>query len=177
MKIITMSGKAEAGKSYTANIIKNYYEDHGISVAIINFAWVLKHLAHDFYDWDGTKSEVGRSILQNLGNAIREKDKNFFVNSTINIIKALSWDFDVFIIDDTRYLNEINTIKEQFECTTVKVIRDGHINSLTDAQKKHSSETELDDYMFDVYLQNNSEDNYKNYVLELIQGDEFYSKK
>lgn len=49
----------------------------------------------------------------------------------------------VYIIPDCRYINEAKRIVDSGG-VVVKMIRDGHQNKLTEEQRKHSSETEMD---------------------------------
>lgn len=58
-----------------------------------------------------------------------------------------------WLIPDTRFLNEVQKIKE-FSGLTIKILRDNDINSSKDIQE-HESENELDNYKADYTIDNN----------------------
>ena len=64
------------------------------------------------------------------------------------------WDF--VIIPDARFENEIIAVKNCFPTIAVRVYSDNYNNGLTDEQKKHPSETALDNFKFDYEILNNS---------------------
>lgn len=157
MKLILISGKAQAGKDTTANFLKSMLSESGKKVLIIHYADYLKYICRQFYDWDGVKDEKGRSLLQNFGNNVRQQNPNFWVDTVINFLNIVKDEFDYAIIPDVRYLNEIedNRLDNDFgRKITVRVERPGFDNGLTQEQKNHVSETCLDDYHFDVDIIN-----------------------
>ena len=58
------------------------------------------------------------------------------------------------IIPDTRFPNEIEKMRDCFDCSCVHVSRPGFENSLTEEQRNHPSETALNGYLFDHELTN-----------------------
>ena len=157
MKIILISGKAEAGKTTTANMLKKYYEKNGKKVAVVPYGQYVKDTAKLLWGWDGQKDKKGRQLLQWWGtDIVREKDENFWVNQVINLATLVDDLVDYFIVDDCRFPNEIQAWKnnEKFSknITTIRVERPGHENGLTSEQRLHPSETELDDYVFDITI-------------------------
>ena len=64
MKIILISGKAEAGKTTAANIIKYYLCGIGKRVAIVPYGQYVKDTAKMIFGWDGQKHKNGRQLLQ-----------------------------------------------------------------------------------------------------------------
>lgn len=165
MKVITVSGRAEAGKDFFAKILKEKLEKKGKKVLIVHYADYLKFIAKEYFGWDGVKDEKGRTLLQELGtNRIRERIPDFWVTIVFLLMVALEKDFDYFIIPDCRFPNEIEFIKDKImvksNFITVKVYRLHHENSLTPEQRSHPSETALDDYYFDyhLYAQSGEED-------------------
>lgn len=166
MKIIALSGKAESGKSFYADLLKEYIEDSfNEKVCLIAFADVLKHTAKTYFGWNGEKDDVGRSLLQKVGTELREKNNpDIWTNITCDLIKFMSSEYDWFIVTDMRFERELLTLRMRFpQVYTVRIERfsvdvdpsDGKIifsektvhpykNHLTDEQRHHSSETELD---------------------------------
>lgn len=168
MKIIALSGKAESGKNFYANLLKNYIEDSfNEKVCLIAFADVLKHTAKTYFGWNGEKDEKGRELLQKVGTELREKkNPDIWVNITCDLIKFMSSEYDWFIVTDVRFERELLALKMRFlqvypvrierfavdinyfedDCYKATAAIKPYVNHLTEAQKKHSSETELDNY-------------------------------
>ena len=159
--VILLSGKAEAGKTTAANILKNIMEkDSGLRIITPSFGNYVKFIASKYYGWDGKKDENGRSLLQKIGtDSVRRKRPDFWVESVINLLDALDYDFDVAIIDDVRFENEISSFysKTDYSVFSMRITRGEHENSLTPEQRKHESEVALDNYsLFDLYIENNA---------------------
>ena len=162
--IIIISGKSGHGKDTLANILNQKLIDYGYSVAIIHYADILKFCLKQFYQWNGEKNEEGRYLLQHVGtDLVRAKDPDFWVNIVKNFIQTLGSEFEVYIIPDARFANEINIMKDSFpNVTSIRVERiekdKMYINPiLTLAQAEHESETSLDYYgAFDYYVENRS---------------------
>ena len=132
MKIILISGKAEAGKTTAANIIKYYLCGIGKRAAIVPYGQYVKDTAKMIFGWDGQKDENGRQLLQWWGtDVVRKKNENFWVNTVIRLAAVLDGEIDYLII---------------------RIERPGHENALNDEQRNHPSETALDDYEFDVTI-------------------------
>ena len=156
--IITISGKAEHGKTATANILKEMLEKKGYKCLVMNFADRLKYMAKTYFGWNGKKDIEGRTLLQWLGTEyVRSRDPDFWVNSIISDINILDDLFDYFIIADCRFSNEVNCFKELGEpYISIQVKRLKFENSLTEEQRSHPSETELDNFEFDYIIESES---------------------
>ena len=153
MKIILISGKAEAGKTTAANIIKYYLCGIGKRAAIVPYGQYVKDTAKMIFGWDGQKDENGRQLLQWWGtDVVRKKSENFWVNTVMRLAAVLDGEIDYLIIDDCRFPNEIDLWKDEYDYLTLRIERPGHENALNDEQRKHPSETALDDYEFDVTI-------------------------
>ena len=171
MKVILISGKAEAGKTTTANIIKTFLEELGKKVACIPYGQYVKDTAKLIWNWDGEKDKKGRELLQWWGtDIVRAQDPNFWVDSVVRLAKVIDKYVDYLIVDDCRFINEIEawraikyvaldsatdalSSKQRFsDIITIRVERPGHENALTPEQRRHPSETELDDYIFDITI-------------------------
>ena len=153
MKIILISGKAEAGKTTAANIIKCYLCGIGKRAAIVPYGQYVKDTAKMIFGWDGQKDENGRQLLQWWGtDVVRKKNENFWVNTVMRLAAVLDGEIDYLIIDDCRFPNEVELWKDEYGYLTLRIERPGHENALNDEQRKHPSETALDDYEFDVTI-------------------------
>ena len=164
MRVIAISGKAESGKDTIAKEIKQLLEEQNYKVMIIHFADVLKFVCRQYFDWDGQKDDYGRSLLQQVGTEMREKNNpNMWVNITKELIRGIGVEFDYVLVPDTRFKEEIEMLNEYFDCISVRVLRQDidaygvtrvHVNHLTDEQRAHKSECDLDDYKFDFFISN-----------------------
>jgi len=153
------SGKAQSGKTASANILKSLLEQRGKRVLSVSMADRLRHIATQYLGWDGKKDEAGRELLQKLGTEkVRSKWPDFWVLNVLDIIQIFEDDFDYILIDDVRFRNEIVTIEHYgggYETISVRVERPGFDNGLTEEQKAHESETQLDDFKFTIYISAN----------------------
>lgn len=158
INVITISGKARHGKDTTAQFIKEELERAGKKVLILRFADYLKMISKLYFGWSGEKDVEGRTILQKVGtDIIRNKDTDFWVSAVYRLVCILEDRFDYFLIPDTRFPNEVEYFKRNSKNKilgfSIKVIRESFDNGLTEEQKKHPSETALDDYCFDSVVQ------------------------
>lgn len=161
---IILSGKSGSGKDMTAQFMKEELAKHGQKALVIHYADAVKWFCRDFLDWDGKKDEVGRTLLQMVGtDIVRAKHPNFWVGIVVGLIQAFEpyKDFDVAIIPDARFPNEVNISLENLKnCVSVRIERknaDGTdwINpTLTEDQRNHPSETSLDCFAFDYVIHN-----------------------
>ena len=154
MKVICISGKAQHGKTFTAEILKEMLEEQGHRVIKLAYGDYLKFVCQKHFGWDTQKNEKGRSILQKVGTDLARKNNPMvWVNTVVETILALSSEFEYFLIDDSRFKNEIDVFKERnIPSYSIRIHRNGFTSTLTDEQLKHPSETSLDDYLFDCYL-------------------------
>lgn len=149
MKVICISGLARAGKDTLASMLKDELEKNGNRVLITHFADLLKFIAKEFFKWNGEKDSEGRRLLQYIGTDVIRKDKpDYWVDFIIEILKWFpEWDY--VLIPDCRFPNECENFKENsFNTITIRVERPGFQSSLTEEQKRHPSETALDNYDF-----------------------------
>jgi hypothetical protein len=154
--IITISGKAESGKDLTASIMKKKLDGIGKNTIIVHYADYLKFIASQYFQWDGEKDEKGRTLLQKIGTEmVRAKDSKFWVHSVIRLLFAIGDEYDYCIIPDARFPNEIDGLRGMgYDVVSIKMIRDGHQNKLSEAQRKHTSENVLNEYAFNYTIDN-----------------------
>ena len=149
--IVTISGKAEAGKDMCAGIMREALVASGRTALIIHQADYLKYICKTYFGWDGVKDNKGRTLLQEVGtNLVRAKYPNYWVDATMRTVLILEHMYEFFLIPDCRFPNEIDVPRNAgFDVASVLVVRTDHVNSLTEEQREHPSETALDNYDFD----------------------------
>lgn len=159
MNVILISGKSGSGKDQTALIAREYLEEQGYRVLIAHYGDLVKYVCKTFFDWDGEKDEYGRGLLQYVGtDKIRNRYSEFWVDFVADIMTVFEDEWDYVLIPDTRFPNEITNIESNtWNCITLRVERPNYENKLTDEQRKHPSETALDNYKFDYTLVNDGD--------------------
>lgn len=163
--VILISAKAEHGKNTFAQMLKEELELCNQRVAILSFAKYIKMYLKDYYGWDGVnKDDYWRTKLQIMGTEkIRQKMNmpNFHVGRVCEDMQVMEDDFDFFIIPDARFPNEIYYTKALFpdKARDVRIERLRFEGKLTSEQKKHLSETSLDDFKFETEIFNTTLEN------------------
>ena len=170
-KIIILSGKARAGKDTTTNFLKEIYKDKMIN---LQYGSYIKEYAKKISNWDGNEETKPRELLQQLGTDIIRKqiDNRFFIKKMIDDIKVYSFFFDIIVISDARFKIEIDDIKQNFnDVISINVSRPNFDNGLTEEQKRHPSEVDLDDYNnFDYKIINDETlENLKEKIERLVE--------
>lgn len=159
MRIVGISGKAEAGKTTLANILKEKLENKHKRVLLINYGDFVKFIATQYYNWNGEKDENGRALLQHIGTEQGRMmvDENIWVDMVINTVKVAERDYDIAIVADCRFPNEFNRWAERgMDMLKIRIARPEHQNQLTEEQKQHPSETSMDNYRdWDLFVCNN----------------------
>lgn len=168
MKVICISGKAEHGKDTLAGMMKEVLEQKGERVLITHYGDLVKYVAKTFFNWDGLKNEEGRTLLQYIGtDKVRQKNVNFWVEFIAEILDIFSDRWDVVLIPDCRFANEIDVLLNNgFSVTSVRINRENHVSALTPDQLSHASETSVDDIIADYIVTNTTlEELYESAVL------------
>lgn len=154
--VILLSGKAESGKDEFASILKEKLESEGKKVCLVAFADMVKVVCQKYFGWDGVKNSAGRTVLQKVGTEIGRKNNPYvWIDMVKSFIKAFKSEFDAFVITDARFRNECYSFqkdRDNLDVLTVRINRIGHKNSLTDEQRRHKSETDLDNFKFDCVM-------------------------
>lgn len=169
-KIFIITGKARSGKHEVSKIIEEYYNE--MKSITISFGYYIKDYAKRISSWDGSEETKPRELLQKLGiELIKNKiDNKLFIKRIIEDIEIFSYFYDIIIVNDARLLDEIATLKQKYNnSVTIKIERNSD-NGLTEEQKNHITETELDDYNdYDYLIQNNDYNELKNNVIEILK--------
>ena len=177
MKLYLITGKAETGKSTLGEYLKECLKEKDYNVCVMQITAPLYHYAEDYFFWDKKANEKPREFLQSLGiEVIREKlhKKDFLINRTIEDIEILSEFFDTFIITDIRFQEEIDILKNKFKDTAViKVERNNYTSSLTNKEKNHITEKEVEKITKINYLvENTSLKELKKRAKEIVELEE-----
>lgn len=139
---IAFYGPMGVGKSWCAEELKWHGYRHYM------LAGKLKSLAYDLFQVEG-KNDRSRNILQVLGMAMRNIDKDVWIKYLLNQIR-LSAEKSLVVVDDLRFVNEANYFRKNgfilVLVTCDEDVRQERLRQLypdMDASRQgHSSETE-----------------------------------
>ena len=153
-QIFLIAGKAQHGKDSTANFLKEKLPGKSV---IIHQADYLKYIAQQYMGWQGNKDCEGRTLLQWLGTdrvRLELKKPTFWVEKTCDVIEILQDQVDYFLVPDCRFRNELYYTQARFPdyVKTIRVNRVSFDNGLTQEQKNHISETDLDNFDYDYWI-------------------------
>lgn len=156
MRVILISGKAGHGKDTAAGFLKDALEADGYSVLIAHYGDLLKYICRTFFDWDGKKDKLGRTLLQKVGtDTIRMQCPDYWVSFLVNIMTFFPNEWDYVLVPDCRFPNEVEYIRRAgFDVIHLRIIREGFASPLTLGQQTHLSETALDHVPADYYIRN-----------------------
>lgn len=172
-KIYILSGKAGNGKSLSASIMKETFIKKSKKAISLSYASYLKEYAKNILKWDGSEEKKPRKFLQELGvDLIKNKiDNHFLIRRLIEDINIYSYFYDIIIISDARFIEEIEDIKEIYSDVTVIHIKGNDNHVLTEEESQHISEVALDEYnKYDYEIINNSRlEDLKNKLIEIIE--------
>ena len=168
--IYVLSGKAGSGKSFVASRMKLLFLERGVRAIDIAYASYLKNYISNITGWDGSEKDKPRDFLQQLGvELIKDKiDDKFLINRVLGDIKVYSYFFDVIIVSDARFVDEIEDIRKSFSnVVVIKVV--GRDNNLSSLEKQHITETALDNYSNYDFVINNFDDDLDLQLTEVIK--------
>ena len=123
---IAICGKMCSGKTYVSSILNR-------KCALKKFAFAdkVKEVAKDLFNMN----KKDRKLLQHIGQSMRNIDQHVWINYLLYKIE----DEDRVIIDDVRYPNELQALRER-EFIVIKLIVD------KETQQKRLMETYPDNY-------------------------------
>lgn len=139
---VAFIGYFASGKTYYANLLAKKLEEKGINPYRVSIANKIKIIAKDVFDM----KEKDRRLLQLLGAKMREIDENVWINYLILDIKRNNK--IPFIIDDVRFRNEANLIKESYpNFLIVRLFADTEkrLDIYSDLYERKPTEEELND--------------------------------
>lgn len=147
MKLVLIAGKARSGKTETAKLLKEKLQAKNQKVAITEFSKYIKMFAKEFTNWDGVSEPKPRRFLQDFGSYIRHQSNNpnYFVQRMQEDILIYQELLDVLIISDVRLKAEIENFLN-LQPITIHVSNDKNIYDLSEEEKQHETEHDLDFY-------------------------------
>lgn len=176
-KIFVVGGKAKHGKDTFSAFLKETYESHGKKVIVTQLSKYIKYYAREMTGWDLSEETKPREFLQQLGTTvIRQKLKkdDLFIKRMIDDIEIFSYFYDAIIISDVRLKKEINDLKAVYpKIISIHIDRPNFDNGLTEEQKKHPTEIDLDDFNeFDIEVVNTTLDELKESAEKIYTDNE-----
>lgn len=179
MKIFVIGGKAKSGKNTFGEKLKKHLIDYGYKPCIMHITEPLYTYAKNYFMYDAKNDEKPREFLQKMGTEIiKEKmgKKEFLLNRLYEDIEILSNFFDTFIITDARLIHEFESIKEKYQdVVLIKLERKNYNDKLTEEERNHITEKEIDAYNnFDYIIENKSLDDLNIKALEVVRNEENY---
>lgn len=179
MKIFIIGGKAGCGKTTFGEYLKEELKDYSYKPCVMHITEPLYGYARNYFQWNGRDQEKPREFLQKVGiDIIKEKmnKKTFLLDRLFEDIEILNNFFDTFIITDARLVEEFETIKNKYsDVVTIKLERSNYDTNLTEEEKNHITEKDLDNYNdFDYIIENSNLKDLKRSALEIIRNEENY---
>ena len=156
-RIYLLHAKAQSGKDTCASIMKEEYEKRGKRVIIIAFADYVRWCLDKYYGVKDYKTPEGRTIIQHFAtDLVRKNDPTFWGRTVADLLRAIEDDFDYAIIPDWRFVDEFSCMRSRFSYSIVVPVLitrpdNEKTDNMTDEQRKHQSETELDNWKFFDY--------------------------
>lgn len=157
-QIFILAGKSRTGKDTVGSYIKEYYEKQGKVAVMLSFSEYLKPYIMKLTNWNGEDKTKPRDFMQLLGtDIIRKKiNNNFFIDRLCEDILIYSYFADAIIITGARFPDEINIPRKTFKNVHVIEVTRNKENDLTEKEKKHVTETSLDNFKdYDYIIENN----------------------
>lgn len=148
--IFLFAGKARHGKDTCAAYMKECFENDEKKVIFSQYSKYIKFYCKEMYGWDGSEETKPRELLQKLGtDVIRNKlDKaEMFIKRQVDDIEIYSYFYDAIMVSDIRLPREIEGLKEKFKkVVVINVYRPDFDSELSASQKKHITETAMDNF-------------------------------
>ena len=172
--IICICGKAGSGKSLAANYIYEEYTKKNKKVIISPYTKYLKKYVSEILEKKINEKNKPRTMLQKLSSELIKKKlgyEDFFIKRQLEDISIYKFFFDVVIIPDVRFPNEIECLKnKEYKVISIGIKRENYNNKLTTEQKSDITEIALDNYnKYDFIIQNNNTNYFKKEIKEIIR--------
>lgn len=163
MKIYVLAGKAKSGKDLLGKYMKTELDFKGKNACILRLTSPLYEYAKNYFSWDGDEKTKPREFLQEMGIEIIKNQlgkKHFLIDRLCEDIEILKTFFDIFIITDARLIEEFEELKKRYPNTKVIYIkRENYDNLLSEKEKNHITEKELEKYdNYDYIVENTSKE-------------------
>lgn len=177
MKLYVIGGKAKSGKNTFGKFLREELKEYGYNPCVMHLTAPLYSYAENYFEWNEHSDEKPREFLQKMGVEIIQQKlgkKTFLLDRLKEDIEILSEFFDTFIIVDARLKNEFEYLKENYEnVVSIKLTRENYSDHLSDSEKQHITENDLNDYdEFDYSVLNTGMVDLKARAKELIRQEE-----
>ena len=170
MKVILIAGKAGCGKDEVAKLIKSKLDN----TVITGLSKYIKLFALELTDWDGSDNNKPREFLQTMGDKLRASREDYLTKRIYEDIEIYKREgISNVIISDVRLIDEIEYFKskEELEVITIRVNCDNSKRFLTNEEKKHITEIELDNYNeFDYIIDNKFNEELEIQINNILEG-------
>lgn len=167
-RLYLIAGKARHGKDTFSAYLKEAYEENGKKLIVTQLSKYIKYYAREMTGWNLTEEDKPRALLQELGTqVIREKlgKEDLFIKRIIDDVDVFACFYDAIVISDVRLKKEVEDLRQAFpDLVAVHVERPNFDNGLTEEQKNHKTEIDLDDY-------NKFDENIVNITLDGLKED------
>ena len=179
MKVYVIGGKAKSGKNTFGEYLREELKSYGYTPCVMHITEPLYAFAKNYFQWDGNENSKPREFLQKMGIEIIQQKlgkKDFLLNRLEEDIEILREFFDTFIITDARLIREFEELKKKYpEVVTIKLERKNYNDLLTEEERSHVTETELDQYdEFDYIVENKMLEDLKTNAIEIVRNEENY---
>lgn len=138
--VITLTGKARSGKDTVAQMVVDWCKKNNKAPFTLAYADQLKNMVSRNFNYSEDNKEEGRHYLQEFGDLVRGIEEDYFVHHVWHTIDLLKNNYDVFVITDTRYENELRPFPYNLMYPIFNVYVDRDTNELGDKEKSHISE-------------------------------------
>ena len=170
MRLFLVAGKAGSGKNEVANIIKSKLDN----TVITGFSKYIKLFALELTNWDGNDNNKPREFLQTMGDKLRACREDYLTKRLLEDIEIYKREgISNVVVSDVRLINEIEYFKnnDNLEVITIRVNCDDSKRCLTDEEKKHHTEIELDDYNgYDYIIENKFDKDLEKEIDKILEG-------
>ena len=170
MKVFLIAGKAGCGKDEVAKLIKSKLDN----TVITSLSKYIKLFALEWTDWNGNEDNKPREFLQTMGDKLRAIDKDYLTKRIYEDIEVYKKEeISNIVVSDVRLVNEINYFKNKsnLEVITIRVNCENSKRCLTDNEKCHITETELDKYNeFDYIIDNKFDKELEIQINNILEG-------
>lgn len=138
--VFTLSGAAGCGKDLCAEMIKAYCESIDLKTFKLAFADAVK--THCMRNFGYADKSTDRHILQDFGTKIREIEKDYWAREVYTAIDAFRSLFNVFVISDARYENELSPYPYRLSYPIINVyVKRDFETTLGEVEYNHESES------------------------------------
>ncbi len=170
MRIFLIAGKAGSGKNEVAKIIQDKLD----KTVITSFSKYIKLFALELSNWNGKEEDKPREFLQNMGDTLRAIDEDFMTKRLFDDMKVYEKvGIKNVIISDVRLVHEIEYFTKLKDCEVIslRVNANKFKRNLTESEKLHHTELELDNYeKFDYVINNLFDENLEVEVDKILEG-------